>query len=149
MMRLLRDRRAVAAAEFAIAVPVVLALMAWIFDFGTMERRRAQLVTGVANAVQYAVLTGTSVSTATLISVAQKTSMLTGATATVAGPGCYCTLYSPTRLSAATCGVTCGNGNNAGTYVTVTATYTFVPTLPGLSHITNTTLTESRSVLLQ
>lgn len=149
MRRLFGDQRAVAAAEFAIAVPVVLALMAWILDFSTMERNRAQLVNGVANAAQYAILTGTTVNTATLTSIAQKTSMLTGVVASVAGPGCYCTEYAPTRLVDATCGATCGNGNIAATYVTVTATFAFVPVLPGLSHVVNTTLSEQRSVLLQ
>lgn len=149
MRWLFGDRRAVAAAEFAIAVPVVLALMGWIFDFSTMQRNRAQLVNGVANAAQYAILSGASVNTATLVSIAQKTSMLTGVAASVTGPGCYCTLYSPTRLTASTCGVTCANGVVAATYVTVTATYSFVPMLPGLSQVVNTTLSETRSVLLQ
>ena len=149
MKGLFGSRRGVAAVEFAISVPVVLALMGFILDFSAMQVSQARLMNGVANAAQYAVLSGPAVSTATLVSIAQKTSMLTGVTASVAGPGCYCTLYSPTRLAASTCGVTCGNGVVAATYVTVTASYTFVPVLPGLSTMVNTVLSEQRSVLLQ
>jgi Flp pilus assembly protein TadG len=138
-----------ATVEFAVAVPVVLALMAWIFDFGALQRARVQLINGVANAAQFAILTGSSVTSAALVSVARNTSMLTGATATVAGPGCYCVDYTPTRLVSATCGASCSNGVNAAIYVTITGTYTFVPTLPGLSYVVNTTLTAHRSVLLQ
>jgi Flp pilus assembly protein TadG len=147
--RTILGRRGVASIEFAIAIPVVLVLMGWLYDISNLLIARVQLSNAVANAGGYALLAGTTVSGATLTGIVQTSGMLAGATATVSGPACYCVAYTPTHLTSATCGVTCSNGVTAGTYVTVNGSYTYVPLLPGLSSMTSTVVTESVSVKLQ
>ena len=149
MKRLARCRRGVATIEFAISIPLVLVLMGWIYDVSNLLVARVQLSNAVNNAASYALLAGTTVAGATLTGIVQKAGYLTGATATVAGPACYCVTYNPTALASSTCGATCSNGVTAGTYVTVTGNYTYVPLLPGLSSMTNTALSEVVSVKLQ
>jgi hypothetical protein len=101
---------------------------------------------GVTNAVTYAILTQGSASAATLKAVVQDASSLTGVTATASAPACYCASGTPATLVSATCGATCTSGGLAGTYVTISGTYTYVPLMPGYSFVTNTTLSDTATV---
>jgi len=57
-----RDRRGIAALEFALALPVLLLVMGTLIDVGLIWRARGKLAVAVEAGEQYAVLTGTSFS---------------------------------------------------------------------------------------
>ncbi len=149
--RLRTDRRGWAAAEVALAFPMLLLVLGNLIDYGLMLRRHAQLATGVTNAAQYATLTGATVSAATLQSVASASSWLTGATASASAVACYCPTTSPPALGAAVaCTTTCaGSGQLAQKYVTITASYTYSPIMPGPTGLTAKTMTSSATVMVR
>jgi Flp pilus assembly protein TadG len=143
-------RRGSVTLEFVLTAPILLFLLGFTLDFSLLLRARIALAGGMMNAVQYAMMTGTSVTAANLISVLQQASPLSGMTATVSGPACYCPSAYPVTLSPATCGVTCAaDGTAAGTYVLLTATYDYTPMMPGVSAVAATTVTQTAAARLQ
>lgn len=141
-------RRGTASVEFAVSIPVVLILVGWFYDLSNVLVARIKLSNAVDNAAEYALLKGSGVSTTVLQGVVTSVSGLTGASAAASGPACYCVNSSttPSSTTAATCGATCSNGTTAGSYYTITGSYTYVPLLPALSHLTNTAVSASAMV---
>jgi Flp pilus assembly protein TadG len=137
------------AVEFAVAIPFVLVLLAGLIDTAFLVRAKMRLSNGVAAAGRYATLAGPSVSSTTLSGVVSASSNLTGATATVTGPACYCTSGTPAALASATCGSTCGDGSSGATYVKIIGKYTYSPIMPGYSAIVGGNLTETVVAQLQ
>ena len=150
--RAFRDaRQAVAAIEFAIAAPVLLLMLAGAIDFGFREWSRSCLANAVAQGTYQAFLTGPSVTPASIKTMVQGDSSLTGVTVQQIGaPASYCPSGSPATLgTAVTAGSACPDGTTAGVYVTITATYTPATFLPYYSGLGGKTLTESATVRLQ
>jgi Flp pilus assembly protein TadG len=136
--------------EVALAAPVLLLLLGNLADYGLMLRRHAQLASGVANAAQYAALTGASVSVSTLQAVANASSWLPGATSTAMAANCYCPSGSPATLGpAVSCEAPCSSGTAPQRYVTVSASYVYTPIMPGPTGLTATTLTSSATVMVR
>ena len=147
--RLRSDRRGVAALEFALIGPVLLIMIGGMVDLGLSVRARSHLAQGLTSAAQYAFKVGASVTAASLTSMVQGASGLSGVTVVVTGPGLYCVSGSPAALVSGTLGVACGDGTQPGTYVKIAATYTYVQITPLLSKFLNTSLQQNVTVRLQ
>jgi len=153
MMRL--GQRAVAAVEFAIAAPVLLILLGGAADFGIVNYSRAALANAVASGAQYAYLTGTGVTASNVRTLVQTTSYLSGATATVTGPNCDCVTGATPTMTLMTAGVcaptppTCTDGSTAGTYIIVSATYSYTAILGGYAYPASFSMTEAATMRLQ
>lgn len=158
----LPDQRGVAAVEFAILAPVLLMFLGGITDFGLLTVGQSQLANGLAQAVQYALLQGPSVTAANVVTMVQNGSARAGLTATatvvISGPACYCVtgepaalVTPPTALTATyACAGTCPTPEAApGAFLTVTASYVYLPLMPLYSHLGNTKVSESVTVRLQ
>ncbi len=124
MIRGRGDRRAIAAVEFALVVPVVLAMVAGGADLGFLIRARSAVSSAVAQGAYYAVVTGTSVTASSIATMVEHAAAISGVTATVAGPTSYCTSGTPLALSAVPNSGTCADGTKPGSYVTISATGT-------------------------
>lgn len=150
--RAFRDHReAVAAIEFAIAAPVLLLMLAGAIDFGFREWSRSCLANAVAQGAYQAFLTGPTVTAASIQTMVQGDSSLTGvAVKRISAPASYCPSGSPATLgTAVTAGSACADGTTAGIYVTITATYTPVTFLPFYSGLSGKAITEAATVRLQ
>jgi hypothetical protein len=79
----------------------------------------------------------------------QQASNLSGVSAVVVGPACYCISGSPPAAASAACHSTCSDTTTAGYFVQITATYTYNSILPFYSTLNNPTLTEQTWVRLQ
>ena len=147
--RIAGARRGSAAIEFAFACPTVLLLFCGMADYGMALWDKSMLANAVAQGGYYAFLTGTSVSGTTVQTMVQRASKLSGVSATVTGPACYCITGSPLALSSATCGATCADGTTVGNFVKIVATYTYSSILPAYSTLNNPTMTEQTIVRLK
>jgi Flp pilus assembly protein TadG len=114
-----KDRRGVAAVEFAILVPVLILLVLATADVGLAAYADIQVQSAAEAGVGYAFLHGYD-STA-ISSAVTGADALSGLSATPA-PAQFCGCPGSTGVTATTCGSSCGNGNNAGTYVKASAT---------------------------
>jgi Flp pilus assembly protein TadG len=155
-------RRGVAAVEFAIIAPVLLMLLGGITDFGLVMFGKSQLANGLAQGVQYALLQGASVTAANITTAVQNGASRAGlaptVTVTVTGPACYCVTGTPAALvtpstalsGSSTCTGTCPTPEMApGAFVTVAASFVYVPLMPFYSKLATTTVSETVTVRLQ
>lgn len=152
-----RHRRAVAAVEFALIAPVLALVLVGAADYGFAEYSRSCLANAVAQGAYYAFLTGPTVSTATIQSLVQNASSLTGVSVPQpAAAACYCPSGRPSALGSAvsctptTCTVN-GTSTAPGTYITISATYRLAPwiPIPYYSGLSDQTITETVTVRLQ
>jgi Flp pilus assembly protein TadG len=159
---LFTDQRGVAAIEFALVAPVLLFFLGGMVDFGLLTVGRSQLATGVAQAAQYALLQGPSVTAANVQAMVQSGSIRTGLSATVtaviSGPACYCVTGEPAALvtpstpltGTFTCTGTCPTPQAApGAFLTINASFVYQPLMPFYSKLASTTVPESATVRLQ
>lgn len=143
-------RRGTATIEFALTVPLMMLMLAAIGNLGLALVDSMQLANGVANAARFAVLDQGAASSATLQAIVQETSALSSVQTSVSSAGCYCPSgAAPVTLAAANCGSTCSNGALAGTYQTISATYAYVPALPGYNFPASNTLTQTATVQIK
>jgi Flp pilus assembly protein TadG len=156
---LLVARSGVAAVEFALIMPVLLAVIGGLTDFGLAFLDQCELAAAVTAGSQYAFSQGQINQTAQAHDVQQKVQnalALVGASVTVTGPTLYCVTRNiaanPPATSfnseAAVAGQTCKSGNLPGTYVVITAAYTYSPIMPLYSQVARTTLQEVAYVRL-
>jgi Flp pilus assembly protein TadG len=154
-----RDRRAVAAVEFAIIAPVLAVVLVGAIDYGFAQWSRSCLANAVSQGAYYAFLNGPSVSPSAVQAVVQNASSLTGISfkraTTIA---CYCPTGSPASLGppqvpiTLPCTSTCPDSTKAGAYIVISATYTLSPWIPipyYNSTLTDQTITESVTARLQ
>jgi Flp pilus assembly protein TadG len=144
-----RSRRAVAALEFALTAPFLLILTAGAVDFGIANYSRSALANAVASGAEYAVLSATNVTAANVQTVVQSTPNLTGVTATVTGPACYCLTGSTPTMSSVACNTSCSDGSLAGTYVIISASYSYAGLLSGFSYPSTFNISDSAVVRVQ
>jgi Flp pilus assembly protein TadG len=161
-----RDRRGAAAVEFALALPILVAVLGGMTDLGLIERARGQLAEAVDAGGQYAVLTGTT-ATAQSIETAicaaanpiSSSCAATGSPAVVVSAtaptcGCVTNTAGTITLTAASCGSTCSGsatagGATAGSFVQMSASYTYQSILGINSKVVSKTITEKSWVRLQ
>jgi len=141
--------RGVAAVEFALVVPMALVLFGGVIDTGLLLWTKNRLAGAVSAASHYSVLAGIAVVTTKVSGILTGSSGLPGVTASVTGPTCRCPSGTPATFASATCGVTCANGDLAASFLTISASYTYVPVMPAYSKIVSTALTETALVRLQ
>ena len=143
------SRRGVAAVEFALTAPILAMFLGGTVDFGMISAGRSALANAVASGAEYAYLTGTGVTAANIKTLVQTTSYLNTVVATVTGPACYCVTGTGPAMTSATCNSTCSDSSTAGSYVIISAVYTYTPILPNFSNVGTKTLTEAATVRLQ
>lgn len=161
-VRWMTDRRGIAIVEFALVAPFLLILLGGAVDFGLLMAGKSRLANGVAQGIQYALLTGPTVTIVNLRAAIQSGAARSGVKETVivsvTTPACYCVSGVPAVLSAIstllsatnTCTMTCPTGATLpGVYVKVAATYTYKPLMPFYSGLVNTTVSEAITARLQ
>ncbi len=155
--RLPGARRGIAALEFALVVPVILAMFGGCAQIGLGVWARGALANAVSQGAYYAYVTGATVQPSAITSVVQTASTLSGVSATATQPTSYCASTSGGTVSLTTAPAatgtppvsTCPDGTTAGTYTTVGASYTTVSILPAFTGLGATTIKESVTVRLQ
>jgi Flp pilus assembly protein TadG len=158
----LADRRGIAAVEFALIAPILLAMLGGVTDFGLLMSGKSKLANGLAQGVQSALMVGPSVSAATVRAAVQNGAARSGMTSTVAvtvtGPACYCVTGRPAVLSAPpaalsatfTCPGTCPVTAAApGAFMIVVASYLYQPLMPFYSQLVSPTVSETITVQLR
>lgn len=153
-----RDRRGVAALEFALVCPLLLLLFGGLVDLGMTVWSESCLANAVAQGAQFAYRTqqtGTNVTQMQIRTFVQQVSTLSGVDASsTTAPAYYClnTTASPPTLDASASGATCAtptyDGSKAGLYVHIIATYTQSAQFPLFTYMVNKTVTESTWVRL-
>jgi Flp pilus assembly protein TadG len=142
-------RGAVAAVEFALVAPVLLAMMAGLADFGLALSDQSQMASAVAQGAQFAYLNPTTATSQNMVAVVEAAApflanSLTTTTVTASSPAFFCVNSGSAPPTPATVSTTCtGDGTKAGSYVTITAKYLYPAILPFYSRLGNTTLTET------
>lgn len=140
----LGDRRGVAAVELALLSPILIVLTTSIVDFGLAIHTRTQVQSAAQAGADYAMLHDFDVNKITnAVTSATTNSGIAASPPPVQACGCP----SGTSIGAATCGAQCPNGDNAGTFVTVSTTgsYSTILPYPGIpASFTFTALTEVR-----
>lgn len=165
--------RGIAALEFGLLSPLFLLLLAGVVDFANAYVAKSLLDATVSSAANYAVLNGGTQDGATLAAnlariLANSNSVRwfngvavvnAGATATVTSgvvsstgsinSNAYCPTGAPPALtwgSPATAGSACSGGGLAGGFVSIVASYVYVPIFAGFSYLPNGTMTSSAVV---
>ena len=145
-----RGGRGVASLEFAITAPVLLVLLGAGVDLGMLLRLQIVMASGLMNAVHYANLGGSSTTASALRSVMLDATGLNGMTVSVAGPGLYCPSSYPVVLTPLASGTTCpGATTTANSYVVITASYPYVPLMPGFSQLVATNVVQTANAMVQ
>ncbi len=122
------SRQGTSAIEFAIAAPLLLAILVPTADLGMGFYTRMQVQNAAQAGAQWAVLHQTFDSNAIQNAVANATS-LPSITATPA-PTQSCGCANGTGVTTVACGSTCPNGAAAGSYATVSAQAPYSPLIP-------------------
>ena len=136
-----RERRGIAAVEFALVAPILLALMVGIIDLGFAFSAQIKVQLAAQAGAQYAQLYGYD-STKISNAVTAATSLSVSASPAPT-QSCGCISGTSVTLSGSPpCTTTCANGLTPGTYVQVNSRATYTPLLPYVSVLRNpTTLT--------
>lgn len=146
LARIGRRKDGAAAVEFAVALPLLAAVVLPMLDIGMATYQEMQVIDAAQAGADYALLHGWN--STNIQSAVTNATNLTGVTATPA-PSNFCGCPSGTAVSSATCGSTCGNGQTAGSYVTVGAEVTFTPLVPYSGFGTSVVLHGTSTVRIQ
>lgn len=148
--RQMERRRAVAALEFVLSLPLFLVLLGGLWDFGYAQVCRTSLANAVAAGAVFATYQGTSVVASDIESVVRHASFLPSANLDIAvqGPSTYCfTTATPPELVLQP--NTCADGTAPGTYVIITASYQSKELLSGFVTAAAPSMQEQAVVRLQ
>jgi Flp pilus assembly protein TadG len=117
------DRRGIAAVEFALVAPFLIATAVGLTDIGFGLYRAMQVDDAAHAGMRYALVHGYD---ATAIS-AQVAAVDGFTVAASPAPERYCGCPSSSGVAQASCDTFCPDGSTTGTYVSVTASATYVP----------------------
>lgn len=167
LTRLARERRGVAATEFALWVTLFFFVMLAALDIGqfSIERgRMAQAMSGASiaafrtrAAVDYSALPG-YLRAASGVATPAQMSVIVGCNGgqnncTNVQRTCACLSQTGTLVAAGSCGQTCGSGASAGSrsgyYLQITASYPFRSSVLPRGMLNNGTVTQRTTVRLQ
>ena len=166
-----------AAVEFAIISPLLLAIFAFMIDFGMALWVKIDLEQALSSAANYAIVSATNVSASGGATLAAQLGAIaparldvgvtvnngptysrnggaatTGGTASAAD-ACYCPATgsnnSVTWGSSVACGSTCANGGQAGRFVAITMSRTYSPLFASYGYVRNGAVTASSLVRAQ
>jgi Flp pilus assembly protein TadG len=134
------------AVEFALAAPILMALLVPMADLGMAFSDQIQVQQAAAAGAQYAALHPWNSNSATAIANAvTAASTLSSVTASPA-PSQTCGCPSGSAITTATCGSTCSDGQPTGYYVIVNAQAPYTPKLPYSALGSAVTLTAQSTV---
>lgn len=143
------DDRGVIGVEFAIVAPVLVVMLGSVTDFALAFWTKGVLANSVAEGAEYASIAGPSVLAADIKSVVGQKLSLPAPAITVTGPSCYCVSGTPaTSALQANC-KPCPDGSTPGTYVNISAQYTYKPLLPLYSQLASPVLVETTMTRLK
>jgi Flp pilus assembly protein TadG len=126
LVALLVARDGNAAVEFSVAAPILAIMFVPMIDIGMAVYQKMQVQDAAQAGAQYAMAHGWN-SSAIQSAITSATALSVSASP---APSKSCGCPDGSSVSAATCGSTCSDGQNAGTYVTVGAQATYTPLLP-------------------
>ncbi len=115
-----------AAIEFGVVVPMLALMVTAVIDLGLGIYSKMQLEDAAQAGVEWAIRNGFD---ANAISAAVTNATNSSKITANPAPVQYCGCASTSSISSATCGTTCPDGAQAGTYVTVSAQVTYNTTL--------------------
>lgn len=152
----LKCRRGTAAVELALVLPLYLSMTGGLIDFGLYFHDSLLLRYAVQSAGQYAFASLQAANptgvppVSSIQQVASAASGLGSITVSVSAPGpsCFQDSSSPASLTSGSYGTACPNGNPVGTYVVITASYSYQPIMPLFSMLVSQTITASNTVRL-
>ena len=132
LCRLLRCDRGVAAIEFGLSAPVLLAMLVPVADLGFAFSRQQQLRQAVQAGAQYAALHPWNQNApAAITGAVTSATSLSGVTVSPAPyQQCGCPSGSGSGITTANCGSACASGETAGYYVVISARLPYTPVLP-------------------
>lgn len=116
------DTRGAAAIEFGVLVPLFGLMVISVTDIGMGVYRKMQVEDAAQAGAQYAIEHGfdTTAITSAVASAVNSTAITASPS-----PAKFCGCLSGSTISGATCGTSCPDGTQAGTYTTVYAQGTF------------------------
>jgi Flp pilus assembly protein TadG len=117
-----RDRRGIAAVEFAVLLPVLVLMAVCTMDLGLAVYTKMRVQESAQAGSDYAILHGFDVSAVS--SAVANAGDLSGLTATPA-PAQFCGCPGSSGVTSATCDSTCPNGNPVGKYISASATVVY------------------------
>ena len=148
-----RDRRAVAAVEFAIIAPVLITLLAGAVDFNLFNYGRTKLNHAITAGSYHVQLMGNTATASDAQTFIVAMSNLPNVTSSATAPACYCIIGNPSNRqlsSATTCATLCPDGVSLSTYfMIVSGTYTYSPLMPFWDNFVGATATATATVQLQ
>lgn len=161
-MTLRRDKAGVAALEFGLIAPTLIAVLVAVIDFGAALRSQAQITRAIASSAEYATLAGQA-QKLTNQAIANNVQTYAGGvsssflgtpviTAVVnqgAATGAKCCLTTTSWSCSTASGFTCADGSTPGVYITIKATYPFNALFPTDTYLVGKTLTASIVAPLQ
>jgi Flp pilus assembly protein TadG len=157
LRRLLRCKRGVAAVEFGLAAPVLLAALVPVADLGIAFSQQQQLRQAVQAGAQYAAIQSSWNANSSPAAIAGAVTAATPLSGVVVSPAPYQQCGCPSGgvngassgITTATCGSTCANGKTAGSYVVISAQLPYMPVLPYSLLGSSTTLYAQAMIRIQ
>ena len=129
------DRRGLAALEFALMAPMLLAMLGGVTDFGFLIASQSQLTNGIAQGARFALLNGPLVH-------------LDAVKSFVDGVYSRSTLRPAPEVTVEVC-TACPVPTGSQVYLVIRASYTYQPLMPYYSHLVSPHIAEAITVKLQ
>ena len=130
LRRLFGCDRGVAAVEFGLAAPILLAILVPVADLGLAYSQDQQLRQAVQAGAQYAAIHPWNQNASTAIAAAVTAATPLSGVTTSPAPYQLCGCPNGSGVTTATCGTYCTNGQTPGYYVVIAAQLTYRPVLP-------------------
>lgn len=146
---LTHDVRGNAAIESALGLSVLMVMFACLVDYSLAFWNKGMLTNSVAQGIQFALLSGTQVSPSAVQGIVRQKLNLSASAVNVSQPSCKCVVGTPATAVPQICGIPCPNGILPGTYITISAQYTYVPLLPAYSQLASPIITETATAKLK
>ncbi len=147
--RLVHDVGGNVAIEFALGLSILMVMLAGLVDYSLAFWTKGLLTNSVAQGIQFALLSGPQVSTSSVREIMSQRLHLSASDVDVSQPSCKCVSGMPATAVPQTCGLPCLNGALPGTYITISARYTYAPLLPAYSRLSNPVITEAATAKLK
>lgn len=147
--RFVHDVGGNAAIEFALGLSILMVMLGGLVDYSLAFWTKGLLTSSVAEGIQFALLSGPQVSTSSIQGIVSQRLHLSASDVDVSQPSCKCVFGMPAMVVPQTCGLPCPNGAPPGTYITISARYTYLPIMPAYSRLSNPVITETATAKLK